>query len=210
MEQIGWSLVDDGGAELQYWGDSPGQCAGMPSFIRLPSGDDVHCPQAGQIQEWKLVPRHYAYSHSAAGPTFATDKVVVTGALAALKSKLKTRVDDDAETVRLRYITAGVGQSMTYLEKHNQAIAVEALGETAANALSEQDRAAQFPTLAASVGIEAPTLWACAQLVILKYEAWAALSHVIERTRLLGKKSISDASDAAAAQAAYEAIAWPQ
>lgn len=130
--------------------------------------------------------------------------------LPTLKDQLSKRVDEDAERVRLRYITAGVGQSMTYLEKHNQAIAVEALGETAANALSEQDRAAQFPTLAASVGIEAPTLWACAQLVILKYEAWAALSHVIERTRLLGKKSISDASDAAAAQAAYEAIAWPQ
>ena len=130
--------------------------------------------------------------------------------LPTLKDQLSKRVDEDAERVRLRYITPGVGQSMTYLEKHNQAIAVEALGETAANALSEQDRAAQFPTLAASVGIEAPTLWACAQLVILKYEAWAALSHVIERTRLLGKKSISDASDAAAAQAAYEAIAWPQ
>lgn len=130
--------------------------------------------------------------------------------LPTLKDQLSKRVDEDAERVRLRYITHGVGQSMTYLEKHNQAIAVEALGETAANALSEQDRAAQFPTLAASVGIEAPTLWACAQLVILKYEAWAALSHVIERTRLLGKKSISDASDAAAAQAAYEAIAWPQ
>ncbi len=130
--------------------------------------------------------------------------------LPTLKDQLSKRVDEDAERVRLRYITHGVGQSMTYLEKHNQAIAVEALGETAANALSEQDRAAQFPTLAASVGIEAPTLWACAQLVILQYEAWAALSHVIERTRLLGKKSISDASDAAAAQAAYEAIAWPQ
>jgi len=130
--------------------------------------------------------------------------------LPTLKSQLSKAVDDDAERVRMRYITPGAGMSMTYLEKHNQAIAVEALGETAANALSEQDRAAQFPTLAASVGIEAPTLWACAQLVILKYEAWAALSHVIERTRLLGKKSISDASDAAAAQAAYEAIAWPQ
>lgn len=130
--------------------------------------------------------------------------------LPTLKDQLSKHVDEDAERVRLRYITAGVGQSMTYLEKHNQAIAVEALGETAANALSEQDRAAQFPTLAASVGIEAPTLWACAQLVILKYEAWAALSHVIERARLLGKASISSASDAAAAQAAYEAIAWPQ
>lgn len=130
--------------------------------------------------------------------------------LPTLKDQLSKRVDDDAERVRMRYITPGAGMSMTYLEKHNQAIAVEALGETAANALSEQDRAAQFPTLAASVGIEGATLWGCAQLVIQKYEAWAALSHAIERARLLGKASISSASDAAAAQAAYEAITWPQ
>ena len=210
MEQIGWSLVDEAGNEVQHEGDTPGQCVGMPSFVRLPNGDDVHCPQLGQVQDWKLVPRMWTYGQTAAGPTFATDQVIVTGEIAALKAKLKLEVDDAAERTRLRYITPGVGQSMTYLEKHNQAIAVEALGEAAANALSEQDRSAQFPTLAASVGIEVPTLWACAQLVILKYEAWAALSHVIERTRLLGKKSISDASDAAAAQAAYEAIAWPQ
>lgn len=130
--------------------------------------------------------------------------------LADVKSVLSSRVDADAERVRLRYITPGVGQSMTYLEKHNQAIAVEAMGQQAANALSEQDRTAQFPTLAASVGIEAATLWDCAQIVVQTYEAWAALSNQIERTRLMGKRSISLASDAAAAQAAYEAITWPQ
>lgn len=130
--------------------------------------------------------------------------------LADKKELLSEQVDADAERVRLRYITPGVGQSMTYLEKHNQAIAVEAMGEAAANALSEQDRTAQFPTLSASVGIEAATLWDCAQIVVQTYEAWAALSNQIERTRLMGKRSISLASDAAAAQAAYEAIAWPQ
>ena len=67
-----------------------------------------------------------------------------------------------------------------------------------------------FPTLSASVGIEAATLWDAALLVIARYEAWATISHSIERAKLGGKKAISDASDAAAAQAAYEAIIWPQ
>lgn len=144
------------------------------------------------------------------------DRTAVAAVVAAfdvsapIKAELKSKVDADAERVRQRYITPGVGQSMTYLEKHNQAVAVEGLGEEAANALSEHDRTAQFPTLSASVGIEAATLWDCAQIVVQTYEAWAALSNQIERTRLMGKRSISLASDAAAAQAAYEAITWPQ
>jgi len=129
--------------------------------------------------------------------------------LATVKTHLKTRVDDDAERTRLLYITPGAGMAMTYTEKHSQARAVDDLGEAAANAMTELDRIDQFPTLSASIGIEAATLWGCAQLVIARYEAFADLSAVIERTRLLGKKSISDASDAAAAQAAYEAITWP-
>jgi len=129
--------------------------------------------------------------------------------LPTLKAQLSKAVDEDAERFRLRYITPGAGMAMTYMEKRDQANAVHAMGQEAANALTEAERVAQFPTLAASVGIEAATLWDCAQLVIAKSEAWADLSHVIERTRLLGKKSISDASDAASARAAYEAIAWP-
>lgn len=128
--------------------------------------------------------------------------------LQPLKRDLAARVDDDAERVRLIYLTPGAGMAMTYAEKRDQANAVHGLGQAAANALNEAERIAQFPTLAASVGLEAATLWDCAQLVIAKAESWADLSNVIERTRLLGKKSISDASDAASARAAYEAIEW--
>lgn len=129
-------------------------------------------------------------------------------ALAPMKKELLEKVDEDAERYRMKYITPGTGMSMTYTEKRDQANAVHSMGEAAANDLSQSDRVAQFPTLAASVGLEAPTLWACALLVIAKSEAWATLSHAIERKRLLGKKSISDASDAASARAAYEAIEW--
>lgn len=125
-----------------------------------------------------------------------------------IKDALKLSVDDDAERIRMRYLTPGSGMAMTYAEKRDQANAVHAMGEAAANALTEAERIAQFPTLAASVGLEAPTLWDCALLVIDRSEAWADLSNVIERTRLLGKKAISDAPDAASARTAYEAITW--
>ena len=59
MGQIGWSLVGANGAEVQFWGDTPGVCAGIPTFIRLPNGDDVHCPAPGELQEWKLLPRMF-------------------------------------------------------------------------------------------------------------------------------------------------------
>lgn len=129
-------------------------------------------------------------------------------ALSDKKAELKKKVDDDAESVRLRYITPGAGMAMTYQEKKDQAVAVIAMGETASNALLNHG-AAEFPTLSASVPVEAQTLFAAAQLVMSRYEAWAALSRAIESARMTGKKAIGDASDAAAAQAAYEAITWP-
>ena len=130
-------------------------------------------------------------------------------ALSTVRADLAARVDADAEQERLRYITPGAGMAMTYRDKFDQAQAVDQMGEAAANTLTGEERIAQFPVLAASVGIEAETLWACAQLVIEKYEQFAMIANGIERTRLAAKKSISDASDAATARAVYEAITWP-
>jgi hypothetical protein len=124
-----------------------------------------------------------------------------------IKAELTRRLDEAAETVRLKYITPGAGMAMTYQEKKDQAVAVIAMGDAAANALASHG-AAEFPTLSASVPVEAASLYAAAELVMQKYEQFAALSHVIESTRLQGKKAIGDASDAAAARAAYEAIQW--
>lgn len=128
--------------------------------------------------------------------------------LSAIKDKYKAKVDDDAEAVRLQHITRGVGQAMTYAEKKDQAVAVIAMGEAAANGLANNG-AMEFPTLSASVPLEANSLYAAAQLIMQRYEAWAALSRMIETARLAGKKNISLASDAAAVRAAYGAITWP-
>lgn len=129
--------------------------------------------------------------------------------LSDVKLTYSRRVDADAEACRLRYITGGSGMALTYQEKFAQAQAVSAMGETLSNALSKQDREAQFPTLSASVGIEADTIYACAQLVLARYAQFAQISLVIERARLSGKLSVAAAHDVAGAIAAYEAIAWP-
>lgn len=126
-----------------------------------------------------------------------------------VKANYKAKIAADAEACRLRYITPGSGKAMSYMEKHNQANAVHDMGQSAANALTETEYRSMFPTLAASVGLESATLWDAMLLVIARYEAWATVSFSIDRTEIAGKKSVGDASDAAAVKAAYEAITWP-
>jgi hypothetical protein len=75
--------------------------------------------------------------------------------------------------------------------------------------MSEADRREQFPTLAASIGLEGGTLWDVAQLVLTKYTAFAALSYTIERARLQGKAAIAAATTVQGVQTAVEAVAWP-
>lgn len=129
--------------------------------------------------------------------------------LVPIRLRLMEQVDLQAEAVRHRHISPGAGMAMVYAEKHSQARAVDRLGETAANVLTEAQFIEQFPTLAASVGVEADTLWDCAQLVISKYETFASLSHAIERTRLDAKKALRSATTPEAVQSAYEMVQWP-
>lgn len=58
MQQIGFSLIDAQGNELQFWGDDVGYSAQIPNVITLPSGDRVHCPAQGvDYQGTSIVPR---------------------------------------------------------------------------------------------------------------------------------------------------------
>ena len=142
--------------------------------------------------------------------TVEADRVVrawtVTEALTLgeLKTHLGSRIDADAEAIRLRYVTPGAGMAMTYREKLEQAENVLASGQDAADALSGEDARSAYPTLAASIGIEGETLWACAQLV------WAKVSHDIEKARLGGKSAVAASSDHDSARAAYAAVTWPE
>lgn len=156
--------------------------------------------------------RFHVATGEAAGQINGSWQIVRTWqapALTDVKAQLCQEVDDRAESIRAIYATSQAGMAMTYQEKFAQANAVDALGEAVANALTTEQALAAFPIVAASIGIEAPTLWAAAQLVIGKYQEWSLLASAIERARLGGKKSINESASVEAAVAAFEAIQWP-
>lgn len=124
------------------------------------------------------------------------------------KPKHKDMVDADAERIRLKYITPGDGMMMTYREKLEQAEHANSQGQAAIDALTTEEGQTTYPTLSASVGIEAATLWDCAQLVLATYAQWATLSHNIEQIRLAAKKAIDDAATVDDVRAAYQSIDW--
>lgn len=78
MMQIGFSLVDANGTEVQRWGDVMGQMHGCPSVIRLPNGDDVHCITGAMVlQDWRLVLRYGEYG-AAPGVVFDGNRIIAT------------------------------------------------------------------------------------------------------------------------------------
>jgi hypothetical protein len=117
-----------------------------------------------------------------------------------VKAQLRSRLDYVAEVERLKYITPGAGQAMTY-----QAKAAEAKAFLSA----EDPEATDFPLLSAEVGITADSLAGVAQIVAGAYAQWQIIGAAIEAARLGGKAAIEAADNATAAQAAFDAVTWP-
>jgi hypothetical protein len=120
--------------------------------------------------------------------------------LADQKSNLKAVVDQQAERERLKYITAGAGQAMTYAQKAEEArLCLDAAGP------DPED----YPLLAAEIGITASTLVGVAQVVATANAQWLQIGAAIEAARLSAKKAISEAETVEEAQAAAGAVVWP-
>lgn len=128
------------------------------------------------------------------------EAVELPDGLPLLKASLKARLDADAEAERLRYITAGAGQAMTYQQK---------AAEAAACLADPEPDPADYPLLAAEIGITAETLAGVATVVHGQHQAWRVIGGLIEGARLNGKKEIDAAPTAEAAQAAFDAVEWP-
>ena len=94
--------------------------------------------------------------------------------LAETKEAQKSRVDAAAEQERLKYITAGVGQSMTYTEKFNQAVDYSkkyvAHEQDPKNA--QEPNEADYLLLKAGLGIDGKTLIEVAATVTYAYAVW--------------------------------------
>ncbi|MBB3591735.1 hypothetical protein FHX08_002079 [Rhizobium sp. BK529] len=117
-----------------------------------------------------------------------------------VKAQLRARLDYAAEAERLKYITPGAGQAMTYQAKAAEAKAYLDAGNPDAS---------DFPLLSAEVGITADSIEGVAQIVAGAYAQWQVIGAAIEAARLGGKAAIDAANDADAAQAAFDAVTWP-
>lgn len=128
-----------------------------------------------------------------------------------IKEALKARVDAAAENERLKYITAGVGQSMTYTEKFNQAVDYSKKYTAHANDPKNEPEPneADYLLLKAGLGIDGSTLIEVAETVTYAYAIWQQIGAAIEATRLESKAAIENATTAEDAQAVFASIKWP-
>lgn len=124
--------------------------------------------------------------------------------LAALKAELKAAIDDAAERERLKYVTAGAGQAMEYQQA--AAEAERLLAAVAADPDHEPDPA-DYPMLAASIGIDGDDLIEVATTVAGMHGQWQMIGAAIRAARLAAKTAIDAAADEAAARA-VKAV-WP-
>ncbi|MCH4542769.1 hypothetical protein [Ochrobactrum sp. A-1] len=120
--------------------------------------------------------------------------------LDAIKAALKADVDQAAEVERLKYITPGDGQAMTYQQK---------IAEAKAFKTATDPQALDYPLLSSEVGITASTLAEVADVILAAFAQWQYIGAAIESARLGAKRDIDAADDEVAARAVVEAVTWP-
>ncbi|MDQ0558298.1 hypothetical protein QO004_000071 [Rhizobium mesoamericanum] len=124
--------------------------------------------------------------------------------LSEIQADLKASIDVAAERERLKYITGGAGQAMTYQQKSDEARRYFAMREAGETPISSG-----FPLLSAEIGITAPTLDEVATVVRGAFQEWQIIGGAIEAVRLGTKAAIDAATTEAAAEAAASSVAWP-
>lgn len=179
--------------------------------IRLLRFADGEVFDASSVTRWYIDDR--GERHLAAGPgrqrldCSLSDDIEQDGAggwrvvdqLARLKVRRKVDIDGEAERQRLRWITPGAGQAMTYQAKVDEARALAVEGE-------ESDPS-HYPMLSAEVGITAATLQEVGVVVMAAYQQWQAIGAAIEAVRLRGKQAVDQASTVEAVKAIT--VTWP-
>lgn len=125
---------------------------------------------------------------------------LLIGSITDLKAMLKATIDRDAETERLKYITLGQGQAMTYQQKVAEALAFKA---------AAKPKSSDYPILSSEVGITAETIAQVVEIVLAAFAQWQQIGAAIESIRLGAKRDIDAIDDEAAARAIADAIVWP-
>ena len=119
--------------------------------------------------------------------------------LAELRRQVLNQIDRDAEVARLRFITPGAGQALTYESKRAEALRI---------ATDPTPTEAHYPFLAVEIGITAATLVDVGALVRARADAWALAGAQIERLRLGAKARVMAATTPVQIREAGQ-ISWP-
>lgn len=129
-----------------------------------------------------------------------------------VKQSFKQQIDTAAEKERLKYITNGVGQSMTYTEKFNQAVDYSkkyaAHKQDPKNVTTPDEN--EYPLLRASIGIDGSSMIEVAETVTYAFAIWEKIGAAIEGIRLKAKAAIGEAKSEEEAEAILSAIQWPK
>lgn len=125
-------------------------------------------------------------------------KISRTKDLAPLREAAKLKIDADAESYRLNFITPGNGQAMAYQQKFTEASAF-LLDPT----LTELE----VPHVFAEVGITASSAYQVAQVIVNLQLMWQHVSATIERQRMAAKTAV-DLANTPAAITSASMVTW--
>ncbi|WGG58173.1 hypothetical protein [Brucella intermedia] len=173
----------------------------VAELITLPVGVDINDAYHHEIAatfvlcEDEAVEQGWSFNGEAFSPPVAEERSFVE-----IKAELKSGVDIAAETERLKYITPGAGQAMTYQQKVDEARAFKA---------ASNPQTSDYLILSSEVGITAETLSEVADVVLAAFAQWQQIGAAIEAVRLGAKRDIDAAADEAAARSIVDAIEWP-
>lgn len=113
-----------------------------------------------------------------------------------LKTALKASIDTAAEIERLKYITPGAGQALTYQTKVMEA-----------QRYIDTDGAGEYPLLSKEIGITGDTLAGVVGVIIDMHNQWLSIGGDIEQVRLDAKAKIDAAEDEETARSIIPV--WP-
>jgi hypothetical protein len=187
-----------------YWRDDEGSIFSSRAMKVVSSADEEYCgwlANGGVVTVW---PRddNDEQTDNALQAVLAPYGLFLTGnlGLAAVKFELKNRVDELAELERLKYITGGAGQALTYMQKSDEA----------RRCLAEDDPdPIDYPLLSSEVGVTAPNLNGVATVVSNAYKQWQQVGAAIESVRLGSKALIDAAETEMEARTVIGNISWP-
>ena len=170
-------------------------------IIEIPDGKDLPAALAAEcvLDESGTATANQIYADGV-----FSDPEPHTPDLATVQTRAKTRVDEEAEALRLQLLTPGEGQAQAYALKIEELAAYDQ--DIAGGGTPDPD---DYPVCAAEIGITGADLATAMEAVRVQRAAWISWCAAIEGPRLQAKADIDAATDAAGVQAVLDFIVWP-